>query len=142
MFSKRDQTNRHPMPYLKRKKKRKNDWSKKFFQAKIGLWNPWSHSNERHAYCKSLQYDLLGLTELHNNQTKKQYQGRKWVCSASAGQGEDGKSDDPAAGVAIMLSERMADKMVDQGHVGTRIVWVKLAGPMCNIFFYRHLHSA
>ena len=34
-----------------------------------------------------------------------------------------------------MLSDRMADKVVDEGHVGTRIVWVKLAGPVCNIFF-------
>ena len=34
-----------------------------------------------------------------------------------------------------MLSTRMADKIVDQGHVGTRIAWVKLAGPIYNIFF-------
>ena len=34
-----------------------------------------------------------------------------------------------------MLSDRMADKVIDQGHIGTRIVWVKLAGPTCNIFF-------
>ena len=61
---------------------------------------------------------------------KQQFQSRKWICSAQA-QG----NTDPAAGVAIMLSDRMADKVIDQGHVGTRIVWVRIAGPICNIFF-------
>ena len=112
------------------KKKNKKSWSRKFKQAKIGCWNPWSYSNERHEYCKLLKYDILGLTELHNNQVKKQFQGRKWICSPQA-QG----STDPAAGVAIMLSDRMADKVLEQGHVGPRIVWVRIAGPICNIFF-------
>ena len=34
-----------------------------------------------------------------------------------------------------MLSARMEDKVVAEGHVGTRIAWVKIAGPTCNIFF-------
>ena len=55
-------------------------------------------------------YDILGLTELHNTQDKELYQKRGWVCSAHAEQGENGKSSDPAAGEAIMLSPRMADK--------------------------------
>ena len=48
---------------------------------------------------------------------------------------KEGKSTDPAAGVAIMLSNRMADKLLDEGHVGTRIAWVRLKGPVCNIFY-------
>ncbi len=75
------------------------------------------------------------------------------MCSAATGQDKDGKSADPAAGVAIMLSDRMVDKVIDEGHIGTRIVWVKLAGPVCNIFFiivymcrtkegHRHLSQA
>ena len=123
------------MPYLMRKKKRMKTWSKQFFQSRFGFWNPLSYSNERHAYCKQLEYDVLGLTELHNNHIKKQYQGRRWVCSAPVAQGDDGKNSDPAAGVTILLSNRMADKVLDQGHVGARIVWVKLAGPVCNIFY-------
>lgn len=57
--------------------------------------------------------------------------------SAPAGMDENAKSSDPAAGVAILLSERMVDKIIDQGHVDTRITWVKLlaGATCCNIFF-------
>ena len=118
---------------MKKKKKNKKTWSKRFYQLSIGVWNCWSLSNERHKYCESLNYDILALTELHNAQEK--YEGRRWVCSASAGTDKKGKSSDPAAGVAIMLSPRIADKVLDSGHVGTRIAWVRIAGPVCNIFF-------
>ena len=67
-----------------KKNKNKKKWSTKFFQALIGVWNCWSISNERFSYCDDLKYDILGLTELHNNQTKELYQGRRWVCSAQA----------------------------------------------------------
>ena len=120
---------------MKKTNKNKRKWSTKFFQALIGVWNCWSLSNERYNYCESLNYDILALTELHNNQAKEQYQGRRWVRSARAEVDENGKSCDPAAGVAILLSSRMADKIIGEGHVGTRIAWVRLAGPVCNIFF-------
>ena len=120
---------------MKKPKKNKRKWSKLHYQAQIGCWNPWSYSFERHDYCKSLQCDILGLTELHNLQAQERFQGRTWIHSAPAGKDEQGKSTDPAAGVAIMLSNRMADKIIDQGHVGTRIAWVRIAGPVCNIFF-------
>ena len=58
---------------MKKKRKNKKTWSRKFKQAKIGCWNPWSYSNERHEYCKLLKYDILGLTELHNNQVKNSF---------------------------------------------------------------------
>ena len=34
-----------------------------------------------------------------------------------------------------MLSPRMTDKVMSEGHVGTRITWVRINGPVCNIFF-------
>ena len=49
---------------------------------------------------------------------------------------------DPAAGVAIMLSAHMTDKVIAEEHVGTRIVWVKLASPVCNIFFITVVHTS
>ena len=118
---------------MKISKKNKRKWSRAFSQALIGIWNCWLLSNERYHYCESLNYDILGLTELHNVQTK--FQGRRWICSAAAETSKDGKSTDPAAGVAIMLSARMADKVMSEGHVGTRIAWVRIKGPVCNIFF-------
>ena len=43
---------------------------------------------------------------------------------------KDGQSKDPAAGVTILLSRRV----LGRGHVVTRIVWVRLTGPICNLF--------
>ena len=112
------------------KKKNRKRWSRKHTEIKIGCWNPWSYSNECHEYCKQLDYDILGLTGLHNNQEKHQFQGRTWIHSLTAPE-----NTDPAVGVTIMLSARIADKVLDQGHVGTRIAWVRIAVPVCNIFF-------
>ena len=118
---------------MRPKNQNKKKWSKRFNNAKIAFWNPWSYSNERHEYCKALDYDIMGLTELHNNQHKPQFAGKHWICSDLAFE-EDGKSTDPAAGVAILLSCRMARNILSKGHVGTRIAWVRLKGPICNIF--------
>ena len=102
-----------------RRKKEKKIWSKKFFQSKIGFWNLWSYSYERHDYCRHLGYDILGLTELHNIQAQKRFQGKTWVHSAPSEIEENGKNPDPATGVVIMLSNRMVNKMISSGHVGT-----------------------
>ena len=67
---------------------------------------------------------MTGLTELHNVHVKKQFRSRCWIPSAAEELNEEGKCDDPAAGVAIHLSNKMADKALDSRHVGTRIAWV------------------
>ena len=95
-----------------------------------------SYSNERHEFCKALKYDVLGLGELHQQvQNKEQFKDRRWICSAPAEKDESGKCADPASGVAILLLNRMANKILGSGHVGTRIAWVRLTGPVCNIFY-------
>ena len=117
------------------RRKKKDKWSNKHErQALFRCWNPWGYSNERHEYCKELGYDILGLVELHNAHTKRQFESQGWVCSQAA-EVKDGKCIDPAAGVAIMLSTRMTTKVLSQGSVGTRIAWVRVAGPVCNLFF-------
>ena len=55
---------------------------------KIGFWNPWSYSNERHEYCKSLNYDILGLTELHNKQNIKEEIDLYNLCENTDSKGE------------------------------------------------------
>ena len=65
----------------------------------------------------------------------KGFKNRTWIHSAQAEQDKQGRSTDPAAGVTIMLSSRMTDKIIDQGHVGTHIAWVRISGPVCNIFY-------
>ena len=120
---------------MNEKKKNKRKWSKQFSQLLIGTWNCWSLSNERYHYCKQLNYDILGLTELHNTQAKEQFKGKAWIHSAPAQADAQGKCSDPAAGVAIMLSSRMTSKILSSGHVGTRIAWVRLKGPVCNLLY-------
>ena len=114
------------------KKKYKIKWSKGFNNVKFVFWNPWSYSTERHEHRKSLDYDIMDLTELHNNQHKPQFADKHWICSDVTKE-EDDKSTDPTAGVAILLSRRMANNILSKGHVGTRIVWVRLKGPVCNM---------
>ena len=118
---------------MKSKRQLKKQWSIKDKDARIGFWNPWSYSNERHEFCKSLRYDILGLGELQNTQAKKQFQGSTWICNQEAKE-KDGKCVDPAAGVAILLSNRMAKKTMSKGWVGTRIMWARIEGPVCNLF--------
>ena len=57
------------------KKTNNRDWSRRFSQTVFGVWNCWSLSNERYHYPESLKYDILGLTELHNNQGKEPTKG-------------------------------------------------------------------
>ena len=72
-----------------------------------------SYSYERHDYCKMLQCDLLGLTELHNIQTRTRFQNRTWIHIAPTTI-KEGKIMDPTAGVTIILSNRMTDKLLDE----------------------------
>ena len=46
------------------KKKRKKAFNKNCENVRMATWNPWGMCNERLNYCKSLNYDILGLPEL------------------------------------------------------------------------------
>ena len=107
----------------------KSKWSRIFGDLELGFWNPWSHYNKRHEYVKGQGVDMLGLGELHNKHLEKHYKGRQWTCSERSKLDEDDMDPDPAVGVTIMLSSRMADRILDQGCVGARITWTRIAGP-------------
>ena len=116
------------------KNSKKSKWSRIFRDVDIGFWNPWSYCNKRHEYVKSLRMDILGLGELHNKQLEEHYKEKRWICSDRSELNDDGIDPDPAAGVAILLSPRMANRILSSGCVGARIVWVRLAGSVCNLF--------
>ena len=77
---------------------------------------------------------MLGLGELHNKHLEEQYKEKRWICSERSELTKEGEDPDPAAGVAILLSPRMADRILEIGNVGARIVYVRLEGPVCNLF--------
>ena len=81
-----------------------------------------------------MDFDVLGLTELHNIQNKKAWKKRYWITSEDSKVDEDGNCVDPASGVGILLSQRFSSKILAQGSVDTRIVWVRLDGPVCPLF--------
>ena len=99
----------------------------------VATWNCWSYSNERHEFCKSLRKDVLGLTELRNKHRIKE-SSRCWIPSELSKVDEFGNYVDPAGGVAIMLSPRMAAHYRGSGCVGSRIAWVRVKGPTCCLF--------
>ena len=101
---------------------------------RFATWNCNAYTKERHHYCHSLNYDVLGLTELHGRQHKSPPTAR-WIIPDKAKLNEQGKCEDPTAGVAIMLSPRMKGKIYRSGCVGSRIAWVRIKGPICPIFY-------
>ena len=91
---------------------RDKNWYRNWHNLIFGCWNYNSFSNERLQFCKSLGFDVLALTELHNLQNRKSFESRRLIPSAQAEEvDEQGKLLDPAAGVAILLSARMAKTM-------------------------------
>ena len=89
---------------MRERETRQRKWSRKFFNLKIATWNCYSFSKERYDFCKSLQCDVLALTELHNKQHLIE-ESTFWTASQTADthtQGpKQGKCKDPTAGVTI-----------------------------------------
>ena len=83
---------------------------------------------------KSLEIDVLGLGELHNKHLEEQYKEKRWMCSERSKITKQGEDPDPAAGVAILLSPRMADRILETRCVGARIACVLMEGPVCDLF--------
>ena len=117
-----------------KKNMKKSKWSRMFGDLRLGFWNPWSHCNKRHEHVKSLECGTLGLGELHNKHLEDRCKCKQWICSERSEVDEQGCDPDPAAGVAMWLSPMMADRILDIGCVGSRIVCARLAGPVCNLF--------
>ena len=73
------------------KKKKKKAWNKDCANVKMALWNPWGMCTERLNYCKAMNFDILGLPELHNAHNKKLWRAKHWVTSEDAEIDEQGK---------------------------------------------------
>ena len=78
-------------------------------------------------------YDMLALTELHDRPHEGwdldiKYPGRVFCSDPS-------NSTDTAAGAAVLLSTRMAKRLISWQACGTRIVWVRIEGHTYNLIF-------
>ena len=83
---------------------------------------------------KSLKIDVLGLGELHNRHLEEQYKEKRWICNERSKLIKQGEDPDPAAGVVILLSPRMTDRILESGCVGARIAYVLPERPVCDLF--------
>ena len=95
----------------------------------FGLWNTCGLSRERQIYAEEvLSHDVLGLVETWGTHEKLS-QSERWITC----KGQCAESD-PAAGVAIRLSLRASQAVLNSGSEGQRIVWVRLQGQFTNYF--------
>ena len=111
-------------------------WSKDHPDFRIATWNTRSLTFERFEYCKSLRYDVLAITELWRKQQQFQTRDKSFII-AEARTGEDGEKrfpKDKAAGVGILLSKAATQKVLTFGSEGERVCYVRLEGPVCNLF--------
>ena len=112
-------------------------WSKNHSGFKIATWNTRSMTHARFNYCKSLAYDVLAVTELWRTQHKFQNRRKAFVVGEAKIDKRTGKQrypKDKAAGVGIMLSPAAEQKVLTFGSTGERVCYVRLEGPICNLF--------
>ena len=111
-------------------------WNKTDKMFSMACYNPRSLTYERFCYLKSLEIDVLGLTELWHNMDKFADGTSCWTYSKTAldGNGQPKFPNDPAAGVGILLSRRAQDKYITHGSPCARITWVRLKCPVANAF--------
>ena len=103
----------------------------------IVTWNTRSLSDVRFKYCAKLGYDILALTELWDNAHRYADGTVRWTYSQKEIDpkiNEPVFPNDPAAGVGILLSKRMIPKYREHGSPCNRICWVRLKGPVTNLF--------
>ena len=109
--------------------------SKEFPNLRMTTWNTRSLTFERFQYCKSLNYDVLALTELWRNQEKFQTRRKNFIIGEPKMTNGDRRfPQDKAAGVGILLSDAAERKVESFGSEGERVCWVRLRGPSCNLF--------
>ena len=110
-------------------------WSSIHKNLTMGTWNTRSLTFERFNYCKSLNLDVLVLTELWRTQNKFTTARKNFITSEPI-QTEEGIRfpKDRAAGVGIILSDTAEQKVESFGSQGERLCWVRLRGPACNLF--------
>ena len=113
-----------------------NNWSADAPNLSMATWNARSLTFERFYYCRGLNFDVLALTELWRSSHKFVDGTTRWTHSKPKLNKSGGPifPDDSAAGVGILLSERAQSKYLEHGSPCERITWVRLKGPVVNIF--------
>ena len=74
-------------------------------------------------------YDVLGVTELHQTSTLiSTLRDSRFITA------DDAPENDKASGVGMYLSNRMADRKLAHGNIGSRVLWARFEANFSNIF--------
>jgi exonuclease III len=93
----------------------------------FSTWNSCGLGAERIRYVQEdVGHDITVLSELHG--AHHTFASSNFIC---CGEPEAG---DPAGGVAIALSNRASALVRESGHIGSRIVWVKMGGLLVDLY--------
>ena len=93
---------------------------------KVATWNCGGLSFSQREICKELNYDILVLTETHDKGTLAT--NRNFITA------EPAPGDDSYSGVAILLSDRIANCVKFSGSCVSRIVYAKVQSTPCDLF--------
>ena len=96
---------------------------------RLATWNCGGLSFAQRELCSELGYGILALTETHDTGSLRP--SKTFVTGAIA------PKDDPYAGVAILMSQRIARSVLYSGCCGARIVFVRVKASSCNLFVER-----
>ena len=108
-------------------------WSSTHPGLHMATWNTRSMTYDRFQYCKSLNYDILALTELWRRQSKFQNKSKSFLASEpniineGPRKGQLRFPDDRVAGVGILLSPAAQKKVQSFGSERRR---ANLLGPI------------
>ena len=93
---------------------------------KFATWNCGGLTFTQRQLCEELEYDILALTETHDDGTLKN--SRKFIMS------EPAPASDKFSGVALLLSDRVAKCVTHKSSCGSRIVYARIRAKPCNLF--------
>ena len=95
-------------------------------QLRLSTWNCGGLASTTKQLCEELEYDILGITETHD----------KGALPASSNfiPAEPAPTNDSFAGVALLLSQRIAPCVMNSGCISSRIVYARVRAAICNIF--------
>ena len=95
-------------------------------KIRLATWNCGGLSFTQRELCSELGYDILALTETHDTGSLRP--------SKTFVTGDIAPKDDSYAGVAILMSQRIARNVLYSGCCGARIVFFRVKASPCNLF--------
>ena len=93
---------------------------------KIATWNCGGLTQTTREFCSELGYDILALTETHDQGTLSS--NKNYISS------EPAPVNDSYSGTALLLSDRVSKSVMHKGQCGSRISYARIRSQPCDLF--------